>query len=106
MLRVATEFENVPLGDAHVFDELPRGVWKSFHLLTAQLGPKPTNCFIEAGMSALKVEQVDQVLLQRLVFHRPKMVAVHIPAPSQTGDPNDNSRLVNALCCYQYARGG
>lgn len=63
MFRVATEFENVPLGNAHMFDELPRRVWESLQFLTAQLGPKPTDGFIKTSMSTLKIEHVDHVLL-------------------------------------------
>jgi len=65
MFRVATEFEDIPLGNSHVFEELPSRVWKSLDLLAAQFGSKPTNRLVETDMSAFKIQQIDDVLLQR-----------------------------------------
>src|SRR5438874_5385578 len=50
MFRVATEFEDIPLGNSHVFEELPSRVWKSLDLLAAQFGSKPTNRLVETDM--------------------------------------------------------
>src|SRR4051812_25511455 len=100
MFRVATEFEDVPLSNPHVLYKLPGGVGKSFCFLTAQLVAESANGFVEAYMSALKIQQIDEVLLQRRVLHSflavisPRSHEVHGEQPGEITKKTANTLKV------------
>ena len=58
MLRIAAEFQDVPLCNAHVLEQLPRRMRRAFDLFATQLRRQPAHGIIKASVSALEAEQV------------------------------------------------
>src|SRR5215831_7173949 len=67
MIGVPREFENVPLGDAHVLQHLPSGVGKTGNALSAFLDRKPFDEIVKGHVGVTAIEQRQQLFAQRLV---------------------------------------
>lgn len=61
MRGVPAEFQNVPLGDSHVLDQLPRGVGDTGALGATQRGGKTRHRGIEIGVSAAFTQKIREV---------------------------------------------
>ena len=71
MAGVAGELEDVPLGDAQVLENLPRGMLGAPRLFAAQIGGEVFDGLIEVRVSVAAVEKIEHVLAQRgVAIHR------------------------------------
>src|SRR5581483_10865409 len=64
MLRIAAEFQNVPLRDAHVLQQLPRAVRRAGWYCPAQPRRKIRHHRVEIGMRVASTQQVHKVLAE------------------------------------------
>src|SRR3954467_5864699 len=68
-LGIASELEDVPLRDTHMFEELPCCVGRAFDLLAAELWRETAHGFIKTNVRAFKAEQIEQMFLQGRMLH-------------------------------------
>ncbi len=64
VVGVAAEVEDVELGEAQVFEELPGRKGQAFGLLPAPLGRNAVDGLVEADVGALPGEQLHQVIAE------------------------------------------
>src|SRR5262245_6360015 len=92
MFGVAAEFQDVPLRNAHVFEQHPGGVRKTPDLLTAELRGKAFDHVIEFSMRAAILEQGQEMLAERWIRsgrHRASLVAKWLTGDSAARDMGD-----------------
>ena len=68
MLAVATEFQDVPLRDAHVLQQHPWRVRDARRFAAAQLRWNASDGQVELNVGTPTSEQINQVLAKRMTF--------------------------------------
>ena len=67
MLRVAAELQDIPLGDAQVFQEPPGAVRHGRYRAAAEGGRDVGHCLVEVEVGAAAPEEVEEVFAEGLV---------------------------------------
>src|SRR5215470_11832556 len=67
MFGVAAEFQNIPLRDSRVLEQLPAGVWQTLHEAAALMRRETLNGVRKVHMRRATFEQIRQVLAQQTV---------------------------------------
>jgi hypothetical protein len=71
VIGIAAELQYVPLGDAHVLDDLPWCVWHALYLAVYELDREAGDEVLEVNMRTTTAEQKKQVVTKQSVFsHR------------------------------------
>ena len=71
VFRVDAELQDVPLRQAHVLDQHPRGMWQAVRDFAAKFGGEFRDDFVESGMGMATIQKLDQIIAKGLV-------AVHV----------------------------
>jgi len=64
---IRAEVENIPLGDAEMFEELPGGVGETYRNSTLMLDRKVLDGFIEGDVSLASFEESEQLFAKVFV---------------------------------------
>src|SRR6266567_9087097 len=93
---IATKFQNVPLGNAHVLQELPGGVRRARWLNGAKFRGKIADRGVEIDMRAFHVEQVDEMLAKVVHIRKIARATIHKkPCPRKESDCSNRSSTRN-----------
>jgi hypothetical protein len=67
VLCIAAKFQNIPLGNPHVFQQFPGGMGQAARPFATQLDRKAGNRLVESQMCAATIKKVQHLFADSLV---------------------------------------